>query len=339
MGAAANGAGLADDAYAAIGDAAPAFRVEIGPEELAAIAVENGFGEAELAAAPSTFSCIAAKRHDAVIETLPRLSRLPRKAPKTFDGFDFARIQGRDADAPRKLPSLSNLHAHGNLALIGPGGIGKAHLAQAYGRECCMQGYETYCLKASELRDKLARAADSENPSRAVSSLVKPSRLIVDEVGRCVFDKARTDLFFDVVDKRYEKDVPNTPVLTSNTPVNNWDEFFTGDDTLPCTLDRIFDKASVFVMRGPSLRGAGCDALSAEAVPSVAEARVQERVPTQIGQSHAGVSAILIWPGLAVCARLSGGYLCPALTKLFITMFIASLLSNLVIVFFRKDRG
>lgn len=47
MGAVANGAGLADDAYAAIGDAAPAFRVEIGPEELAAV--------------PSTFSCMAAK--------------------------------------------------------------------------------------------------------------------------------------------------------------------------------------------------------------------------------------------------------------------------------------
>lgn len=107
---------------------------------------------------------------------------------------------------------------------------------------------------------------------------------------------------------------PNTPVLTSNTPVNNWDEFFTGDGTLPCALDRMFDKASVFVMRGPSLRGAGYDASSAEAVPSVAKARVQERVPTQIGQSHAGASAILIWPGLAICARLSGGYLCPALT-------------------------
>lgn len=294
-GAAANGAGLADDAYAAIGDAAPAFRVETGPEELAAIAVENG--------------------------------------------FDFARMRGRGADAPREPPPLPNLHARRNLALIGPGGTGEAHLARACGRERCMQGYEACCLKEGELRDGPARAAGPENPSRAASSPARPSRLIVDEVGRRVFDRARTDPFFDVVDKRHEKDAPDTPVPTSDAPANNRGELFAGDDTLPCTLDRMFDKASVFVMRGPSFRGAGCDTSSAEAVPSVAEARVQGRVPTQIGQSHAGASAILIWPGSAVCARLSGGYLCPALTKLFITMFIASLLSNLVIVFFRKDRG
>ena len=80
-------------------------------------------------------------------------------------------------------------------------------------------------------------------------------------------------MFFDVVDRRYEKEGPNTLILTSNTPVNNWDQFFTGDDALLCTLDRIFDKASVFVMRGPSYRGAGCDTFSVEAVPSVTKLR------------------------------------------------------------------
>lgn len=122
-----------------------------------------------------------------VIETLLRLSRLPQKAPKTFASFDFDRIRGRDAAALRKLPALANLHARKNLAFIGPGGIGKTHLAQAYGRECCLSGYKTYYLKATELRDKLRRAADSGSTSRTVSALVKPSCLIVDEVGRCTF--------------------------------------------------------------------------------------------------------------------------------------------------------
>ena len=45
-------------------------------------------------------------------------------------------------------------------------------------------------------------------------------------------------------------------VLTSNVAPSGWDEFFTGDDTLLCALDRLFDKASVFVMRGPSFAGA-----------------------------------------------------------------------------------
>ena len=195
------------------------------------------------------------------------------KAPKTFENFDFTRIQGRDAEALGKLPTLSNLYARKNLAFIGPGGIGKTHLAQAVGRECCMRGFMTYYLKASELRDRLKRASTSGDPARAVGALVKPSCLIIDEVGRCRFDKPCTDLFFDVIDRRYEKEGPNALILTSNTAVSDWDGFFTGDDTLLCALDRIFDKASVFLMKGTSYRGRECETYSVETAPTVSKSK------------------------------------------------------------------
>lgn len=183
------------------------------------------------------------------------------------------RLEGRDAAALGKLPSLADLYAHRNVAFVGPGGIGKTHLAQAYGRECCMRGLKTYYIKATELRDRFQKAVQRGNTSRVVSSLVKPSCLIVDEVGRCVYDRPCTDLFFDVVDRRYEKEGPNAMVLTSNIAPSGWDEFFTGDDTLLCALDRLFDKASVFVMRGPSYRGRGLDTYSVEAVPQAVKVR------------------------------------------------------------------
>lgn len=128
-------------------------------------------------------------------------------------------------------------------------------------------------IKATELRDRFQKAVQRGNTSRVVSSLVKPSCLIVDEVGRCVYDRPCTDLFFDVVDRRYEKEGPNAMVLTSNIAPSGWDEFFTGDDTLLCALDRLFDKASVFVMRGPSYRGRGLDTYSVEAVPQAVKVR------------------------------------------------------------------
>lgn len=90
----------------------------------------------------------------------------------------------------------------------------------------------------------------------------------------CFYSSANsTDLFFDVVDRRYEKEGPNAMVLTSNIAPSGWDEFFTGDDTLLCALDRLFDKASVFVMRGPSYRGRGLDTYSVEAVPQAVKVR------------------------------------------------------------------
>ena len=62
-------------------------------------------------------------------------------------------------------------------------------------------------------------------------------------------------------------------ILTSNMAPSSWDEFFTGDEALLRALDRVFDKASVFMMRGPSYRGRGLDTYSVEAVPQATRVR------------------------------------------------------------------
>ena len=259
--------------YALASEAAARLGPRLTAAEVAALASDHDMGDAELGALAVTFDYLAEKRRRASIETLLRLSRLPRREPKTFDGFDFSRTRGRDAGALAKLPALADLYAHRNVAFIGPGGIGKTHLAQAYGRECCMRGLKTYYVKANELRDRFQRAAERGSAQRAVATLVKPSCLIVDEVGRCVFDRACTDLFFDVIDRRYEKEGPNTMILTSNMAPSSWNEFLAGDEALLCALDRAFDKASVLVMRGPSYRGRGLDTYSVEAVPQATKVR------------------------------------------------------------------
>ena len=97
----------------------------------------------------------------------------------------------------------------------------------------------------------------------------RPSRLIVGEVGRRVSNRACADLLFDVIDRRHEREGPNTMTLTSNMAPSSWDEFLTGDEALPCALDR----ASVLVMRGPGYRGRGLDTHSVEAVPQATKVR------------------------------------------------------------------
>ena len=266
-------ANAGNSVYGRISEASIGARPVLAIEEIAELAERNDFGESELAAIEEVFSYLAKRQHDKTIETLLRLSRLPQKAPKTFEGFDFGRIQGRDAEALRKLPSLANLHARKNIAFIGPGGIGKTHLAQAYGRKCCLEGHKAYYLKATELKDRFQRAIEQGTVAKAVAFLVKPACLIIDEIGRCSFDRACTDLFFDVIDRRYEKEGPNTLILTSNTQPVNWDEFFEGDDALLCALDRIFDRASVFMMKGASFRGIECETFSVETVPQAMKVR------------------------------------------------------------------
>ena len=174
-------AGAGASPYELASDAASRLGITGGAEELATLASDLDLGDGEMATVAATFSYLAEKRRLASIETLLRLSRLPRREPKTFEGFDFSRIQGRDAAALGKLPSLADLYAHRNVAFVGPGGIGKTHLAQAYGRECCMRGLKTYYIKATELRDRFQKAVQRETPrgssprssSRRASSLTR----------------------------------------------------------------------------------------------------------------------------------------------------------------------
>lgn len=257
----------ATDLYTHISEAALLCGMTLSQDELAHLAAHSDMGRTELKAIESVFGYLADKRRDQAIATSLKLSRLPQRSPKTFQNFDFGHLQGKGVDALRNLSALSHLYARKNLTFIGPGGIGKTHLAQAYGYECCLNGFKAYYLKATELRDKLAKAAETGSISRAVATLVKPSCLIIDEVGRCTFDRVCTDIFFDVIDRRYEKEAPNTLILTSNISANKWGEFFTGDETLLCTLDRIFDRATVFMMKGVSFRGAQSETLCVESSP------------------------------------------------------------------------
>ncbi|MCI5885865.1 MAG: ATP-binding protein, partial [Clostridiales bacterium] len=46
--------------------------------------------------------------------------------------------------------------------------------------------------------------------------------LIIDEVGHCEFDKENTRLFFDMIDRRYNREGTNNIIFTSNKAPSLW---------------------------------------------------------------------------------------------------------------------
>ena len=259
------------DLYAQTGESAGALGTALPEDELASLTERLDMGERELEAVADVFAYLAERRRQNKVEMYLKTGRLPPEAPKTFANFDFDRLRGADRAAIEQLPAMANPCARRNLAFIGPEGVGKTHLARAYARGCCERGMQSYHVKARELRDKLASSVRSGGGGCAAGTLARANCLAVDEIGRCVFDKERAELLFHIVDRRCEREDPNTTIPASNFGADRWGEFFTGGPTLLCTLDRIFDNATVFMARGPSFRGAGLRTYAAGTAPVAAK--------------------------------------------------------------------
>ena len=238
------------------------LQLDFCAQELATLAENKGLSPEGLQAVGVVLDYLSDKKAETTVQTLLKLSHLPRKNPKTFENFDFSLIRGKDVERLRNLASLSAIYAHRNLAFIGPPGTGKTHLAQAFGYQCCTQGIKAYFIKMSELRDKLTAARRTGKESALISHLVRQSCLIIDEVGHCEFDKENTRLFFDLVDRRYNKEGAYNIVFTSNKMPSEWRGNFNEDDALLCALDRIFDDAMVFRFKGESFRGRKLDTIN-----------------------------------------------------------------------------
>ena len=231
------------------------LRLRVPAEDFAAFAMENDFSEEIIDAITQTFEMLVQKKQEMSIDFLLKCSRLPLKNPRTFANFKFDDVKGRDVERLKSIQSLAPMYSHKNLAFIGPAGTGKTHLAMAFGYECCQKMMKAYFIKMTELNDLFTEARKYDRVSRVMTRLIKPSCLIIDEVGHCVFDAENTRLFFDLVDRRYHKEGCSNIVFTSNKQPVSWRQNFTEEETLLCALDRIFDDSLIFNFNGDSHRG------------------------------------------------------------------------------------
>lgn len=116
------------------------LKLDLCGSELANIAVKHNYSEEILNAIFNLLSHLSKKKEMATIQDILNKSRLPKTAPKTSDNFDFTHICGQDVERIRAISSLATLYSGSNIAFVGPPGIGKTHLAQAYGYECAQHG-------------------------------------------------------------------------------------------------------------------------------------------------------------------------------------------------------
>ena len=170
---------------------------------------------------------------------------------RTIEGFDFAFQPSADERLIREL-STGNFIAHGeNVLIFGPPGVGKSHLAIGLGRKAVEQGHSVRFTTATALLATLGKAESEGDLGDKLTEYSKPRLLIIDELGYLPFERRSAHLFFQLVNRRYEK---GSLLVTTNQRVSDWGTVF-GDEVLATAiLDRLLHHSHTLLISGESYR-------------------------------------------------------------------------------------
>ncbi|RWN46013.1 IS21-like element helper ATPase IstB, partial [Mesorhizobium sp.] len=150
-------------------------------------------------------------RENSRIKTALRMGRLA--TIKTLAGFDFSFQPSLDRDRIFTLAQLGFVERHEAAHFLGPPGTGKSHLAIALGVEAVKAGKSVYFCTLADLIAALSRAEREGRLQERIRFFCRPSLLIVDEIGYLPVIAGGGNLFFQLVNARYEK---GAMILTSN---------------------------------------------------------------------------------------------------------------------------
>lgn len=159
--------------------------------------------------------------------------------------------RGLDKALVQSLATCAWIAQHRNVILIGPTGIGKSWLGEAFAERACRSGYTACCVRASRLFHELHVARGDGSYTRTLARLAKTDLLAIDDFGLAALTSPERQDLLEVLEDRSER---ASTLITSQVPVKAWHDLI-GEPTIADSIcDRLVHTAYTIELHGPSLR-------------------------------------------------------------------------------------
>ena len=172
-------------------------------------------------------------------------------AIKTLASFDFTFQPSLDRNRILALAGLDFVARREIVHFLGPPGTGKTHLAIALGVEAVKAGKSVYFGTLADIVGSMTKAEREGQLKERIRFIARNALLIVDEIGYLPLTSGGANLFFQLVNARYER---GAMILTSNRGFAEWGEVFGDPVVATALLDRLLHHAIVVQIEGASYR-------------------------------------------------------------------------------------
>jgi DNA replication protein DnaC len=139
-----------------------------------------------------------------------------------------------------------------NLVFIGPAGVGKTGLASALLLKALLNGYTGMMWKTQNMLDDLHRSLADRKTKYLLTRLSRLDVLLADEMGYLYLNTDQTNLFFKLMDLRYELKKPT--LITTNLGYDQWGTFLNNPNMVNALLSRLRHRCVTLVIDGTDLR-------------------------------------------------------------------------------------